>query len=299
MKNNIGFFSHYTDAPGNGKFILLHASYPDIEKGLAAEARFWRLNCLIGAAPEAKLDLSIPKNRAEAIKATMLNLVDFRAFIELLASSDIDLIHKDGEIIWTEQTQEDLARAMATRTDAQKRREGKKKSATVNDAEKSGDDLQESDDADHGQEQPGQDRKGAAAAAAAVELSTGEEPEEPRAAPPGSGALQEDDLRAFASWALERALEIPGVKWPAKYAERIMADPARFEEFKLSRSPPPEPSYPDPGDCPECGGDLMRPIGRGAEVRRCMRCGREYEYQEPDGWTAAARNEKRVEEAVS
>lgn len=288
MKNNIGFFSHYTDAPGNGKFILLHASYPDVEKGLAMEARFWRLNCLIGAAPRAKLDLSIPKNRAEAIKATMLNMVDFRAFIELLASQDIDLIHKDGDVIWTEQTQEDLDRAMTSRIEAKTRREGKKRAASSDAPKTSPDDPVKLDDSNHGQERPGQEGKGAAAAAARDELSTGEE----------AGPKTPEEAKAFEAWALWRASTTPGVRFPKKYAESIIADPARFEEFRASRPPPAAPAYPAPGDCPECGGDMMRHPGQGPAERRCTRCGYEAEYRDPGGWTARKRTEKRIEEAV-
>jgi hypothetical protein len=121
MKNNLEYFTHYTDAPSNGKFILLIASYPDREKGLAMEARFWRLNCLIGSAPDARLDLSVPKSRAEALAATMLTIVELNEFVDLLASDDIRLIHKDGAVVWTEQTQDDLGRVMASRKDGRER----------------------------------------------------------------------------------------------------------------------------------------------------------------------------------
>jgi len=263
VKDNIDYFSHYTNAPGNGKFILLQASYPDIEKGLAAEARFWRLNCLIGAAPKAMLDLSIPKNRAEAIKATMLNLVDFKAFIDLLASDEIQLIHKEGNVVWTEQTQEDLNRAMTPRIDSQKRRLCRVDQPFANEGEKLTNEAEKFANKNHGGEGIGGDRIGAEQAAVR--------------APVENPAQETQDLLAFA---LRLALKRKAAK-PEAMARKLMTEPDVVEAFEAerrsaqARSMPPVPAPPDPPAC-DCGGAIttIHPGDRG----RCGGCGAIWEF---------------------
>jgi hypothetical protein len=285
MKNNIGFFTHETDALDNRKFLILRTYYGGV-LGWAMEARFWALNCLIGKADGCKLDSTKKGERARIARALDLSLAELDAFLVVLRD-EAELLHDDAGILWTEQTQEDLGRAVAARTDAKSRREGKKKGALVDEGKASADDGRELPDKTHGAEQSGLEGNNTAAAAR-DELSTGEE----------AGPKTPQEADEFAAWALERAREMPGVKWPAKYAKRIIADPQRFEEFKASRPPPPAPSYPAPGDCPNCGGDMLRHPGQEPTERRCTRCGCEIEYRDPGGWTAKTRAGNRTEEAV-
>jgi hypothetical protein len=107
-KNNISFFSHYCNAGGNDKFTALHMHYPG-EKGYAMEARFWRLNGLIGDAEGCRLDLNPDFKRPSVAKTLELSLPDFNEFITFLSDPKAcDLIHNDDGVIWTDKTQEDL-----------------------------------------------------------------------------------------------------------------------------------------------------------------------------------------------
>jgi hypothetical protein len=237
MKNNLDFFTHYTDAYQNGKFLLLRASYPDIEKALAMEARFWILNSLIGRAVDAKLDLSQAKNRAEVVDALKLNLADFKAFVDLLATPEIDLIHKDGDVIWTEQTQEDLARAMKSREEGRDRYNAKKTTS----GEKG--------------ESSGENPQTSGAGGYRAEQSRLDESIKEQLAARGIKMTEEEAETSLAAFALARAKSTRGVKNAGAYAKKLATQDdviaAWIEE--LGAAQPKAPKLDDIAPvCPEC-----------------------------------------------
>lgn len=130
MKNNISFFTHETDAYSNRKFLILRAYYGG-EKGWAMEARFWALNCIIGRANDSKLNLNQKGERAVVARELEMSTKELAEFIAVLRD-EAELIHDDDGILWTQQTQDDLQRAMKTRDSAARRRSEK----FVNESEK-------------------------------------------------------------------------------------------------------------------------------------------------------------------
>jgi hypothetical protein len=125
LKNNIGFFTHEVEASEHRKFLILRTHYGEGDKGWAMEGRFWRLNSLIGKADNCRLDTNLKGEKAKIAHEIGIGLKDLDEFLFVL-ETESELIHNDGGVIWTEQTQEDLKRAMAARTKMRHFRDGSK-----------------------------------------------------------------------------------------------------------------------------------------------------------------------------
>ena len=154
MKNNIAFFTHETAAYDNGKFLLLRAYYGG-ERGWAMEAKFWALNCKIGLSDSCRLDLNRKDKQAEVAKALDLSLKELEEFLRVLSEKEYEimLLKRESGIVWTEQTQDDLKRAMSVRIEAQNRRKGKIGRQLDDEPQTSADESQTSADENDGAEQ--------------------------------------------------------------------------------------------------------------------------------------------------
>jgi len=259
MKNNIAFFTHYTDAYNNGKFLLLRAYYGG-EKGWAMEAKFWALNCLIGHAENARLNLSSKTKRAEVVKALDLSLSELDEFLRVLSSKEeeIMLLEVVDNCYWTEQTQEDLARAMGAREEAKRRREGRVGLPSGNESQTSGDESGTSGDEKHGQDRTGQEFK---------EL----------AGLPLVDNFSEAELADLYAFVLERAKADPKVRKPAQWAKRVMLDPEVVQDWREAKAAKERGiAIPAPRIPCVCGGEL-RFSGATAE---CRACGRFYHWDD-------------------
>lgn len=123
MKNNLDYFSHEVRAPDHRKFVTLRAVYGG-EKGWAMEARFWALNCRIADTDGGKIDTNLKGQKPTLARFLELSLAELDEFLRIL-EYDAELIHNENGVIWTDQVQEDLERAMASRTKASTRRNGR------------------------------------------------------------------------------------------------------------------------------------------------------------------------------
>jgi hypothetical protein len=99
--------------------------------------------------------------------------------------------------------------------------------------------------------------------------------------------FSEAEKKELYAFALDRARKNPKNRNPSAVAKKIMSDADVLEDFKASRPPPPEPTFPNPRPCPKCSGDFMRYPGQKADERRCSRCGYEVVYDPDVGWIEA------------
>ncbi|MGO8695979.1 MAG: DUF4373 domain-containing protein [Rectinemataceae bacterium] len=102
--------------------------------------------------------------------------------------------------------------------------------------------------------------------------------EQPRARDPFDSSTQEQRLLAYCTTLAKQR----GAGNVEQYARRIMREPdivARFEaEFPPKKVE--EPPLPDPGPCPNCGGERTHYPGNPKTRRRCLRCGSEANFDE-------------------
>lgn len=232
LKDNIGYFSHETDAPDHRKFLILRAYYGGI-LGWAMEARFWVLNCMIGQADGCHLDLTQKGEKARVARALEMSLDELAAFIIVLRD-EAELVQDEDGTLWTDQTQEDLEHARAARGEARKRWEKKKKPTSGEVPETSPEVVRTSPEVEHGAERSGADRKEPAPRARdepSAETGGGP-PEEP--AKPGP-----DDERGLYEFALARAASTRGVRNPAAWARKTMRDPDMVADYRASLEPKP------------------------------------------------------------
>ena len=277
MKNNIGFFTHETDAYGNGKFLLLRAYYGGENniKGWALEARFWALNCFIGLAENAKLDLKPKREQVKVAKALDLSLADLEEFLRVLSEKEfeIELIHRESGVVWTEQTQEDLGRAMKTRNESYQRKYGKNRgfNEPTNNSTKPSDSSAEQN---HGAEQSRAERRGEE-----QQASTGVREGEDARPPAFDFFKLQDELKShgivfskvdlarigariesldlddgFVAYVTARARDAKPKSLPGLVKKALLEYEWHLEykaKSTVEKGPPP---LPDPGPCPECGG---------------------------------------------
>jgi hypothetical protein len=156
MKNNIGHFTHEVNALDHRKFLILRAFYGG-EKGWAMEARFWGLNCLIGDAEGCRLDTAKKGEKARIGRALELSLKEVDEFLTVL-EVEAELLHNEGGIIWTDQTQEDLGRAMSVRIESKNRRNGRNGRQPDVKEEKTAVETETTADKTHGAERRGEER---------------------------------------------------------------------------------------------------------------------------------------------
>ena len=273
MKNNIGYFTHEVEASEHRKFIILRTYYGEGDKGWAAEGRFWRLNSLIGKADNCRIDLNLKGEKARVAHDLGLGLKELEDFIAVLRD-EADLLHEDAGVIWTEQTQEDLGRAMSARKDAQNRRLGKVVPPSNNDSQKTNNDIEKVNNKNHRAEQSRAEWSGeeqhAARETSLVENS-------------------EIDPEALLVFALAEARSRRGIRNPEGLARTLILDPKFIEKFRESLDPKPKTASgftnfaPPPGACAKCGGEIiaLSHLGKAS----CPKCGAWYEYDDTWGWT--------------
>ena len=282
MKNNIGFFSHEVDAYDHRKFIILRAYYGG-EKGWAMEARFWVLNSLIGKAEECRLDTNPKGEKAKIARDLGLSLSELSDFIAVLVG-EAELLHNDGGVLWTDQTQEDLKRAMSVRKEAQQRRGGAKTALSADIPKKSADIPEKSADKNHGAEQSRADRSREEQHAARERDNLPEEPDPcppiptPRNQEPPPSPEPEIDPAGLLAFALEEARRRKGVRNPEGLARTLVTDPKVVAAYRESLRPKPKPrrTFATPAPPCECGGELKANLhlGEGA----CLACGSWYKF---------------------
>lgn len=279
MKNNIAFFTHEVDASGHRKFLILRTYYGEGDRGWAMEGRFWRLNGLIGKEDNCRLDLT--KKGAKALIAHDLGigLDDLDEFLTVLRD-EAELIHDDGGVIWTDQTQKDLSRAFTAREAARRRRGGDNRELG-DETQTSGDECKTSADENHGGG-GGKDRTGEES----YSPENSEKGEEAKGVgarkradppPPLSGDQTSPGGKDLLAYALKLALERKA-KDPQTYAKKLAKEPdviAAFNAQEAAAEKPKTRFLPDPPPC-ACGGKLKADIRNG--FARCLGCGKAYEY---------------------
>ena len=275
MKTNISFFTHEVGALDHRKFLILRAFYGG-ELGWAMEAKFWGLNCLIGDAKECRLDTNAKGEKARIARALELSLKDLDAFLVVL-KDEAELIHDDEGVIWTDQTQEDLRRAMTARQDAKNRRNGNVGLPSADESKTSADESKTSADENHGGEGIGGDR-------IREEQQEDAHARGPAAAAPSDFVDPEDaDRYAFALRRVLSRKKKPDR--PEAMALRIMNEPDVIAAWKLERMPKGEPlaqpgalnaeRAPAPPAC-TCGGEIKAVLTVGEGM--CLSCGRPWTF---------------------
>lgn len=253
MKQNIDFFTHDTDAHEHPKHELLIATY-----GYEGYGRFWALNEMIGRAAEARLDLSVKRNRSKVANVLNMTLPELDEFIDFLSSDECELVDKsDDYVLTTERTQHDLGYAMSTREAARKR-----KSGSSGEPNESSGELSESSG-----EKIYEGRKG----------REGNEEKEGRTRASTRDACAAPD---FLPWLTSLLRSERNLANPAAFARRVQQSPGKYPDL-IDRYID-EHSEPERGSpaviCPHChkptvfSFDAIRD-GVGSGVRRCASCG--------------------------
>jgi hypothetical protein len=88
--------------------------------GPAGYGRFWMLNEFISQAPEAMLDLSRKVIMLDVAGDLGFNLEELTEFLCFLSDPEIDLIHYENGIVWTDRTQENYK---TVRTERERKRD--------------------------------------------------------------------------------------------------------------------------------------------------------------------------------
>lgn len=151
MKNNIGFYTTEVEVLDERRHLLLRAYYGG-EKGWAMESRFYGLKCLIGKAENCRLDVAEKGEKARIARALELSLADLEEFLHVLIA-EAELLHEEGGVVWTQETDEDLQRAMSVRQEAANRRNGHNSASSADNHKMSADKSKMSADKNHGAEQ--------------------------------------------------------------------------------------------------------------------------------------------------
>lgn len=314
MKDNIAFFSHYSDAIDNPKNQALIAEY-----GFEGYGRFWALNEFIGKASNCKLDISKKRNKAAIANKLQLSIQEFDHFIEFLADDEeCGLLKIEDGFIWTEQTQEDLGRAMSSREAAAKQRNKNKnegdiqtvKQPSYNNDEKSYNDNKTNDKrmptkctdkpslAQPGQEGQQQtageffdsvvDKSGESppvtpdsvqAAAAGINLQLGKSD-----ASTAAGNLISHGLSTgFVLWAAAEAQQRETIKSPPGFLKKILLNIEQYQDwvnrYRSQHKKKVRQRSSHPGKkCPKCGGHI-REIGNEAWCNSCRKLIWEYDVE--------------------
>ena len=212
---------------------------------------FWAINERIGESDECRLDISKRRNLAALANDLKTSPDELEEFVDFLASSDVELIHKEGGFIWTDQTQEDLDRAMKAREAAKNRRVGRQ---YTDESKTSGDEHETSYDEMHGRKE-GQEG-----------LEGGEEDA------PARGASSSPQ---FLPWLLTFLRTEREMRNPEQFARKVARNPGKYPdllaEFELSRSPDAKSRASPKQCCPHCGKQTLF-VTDSAGVTRCPVC---------------------------
>ena len=325
MKDNIAFFTHYSDALENPKNQALIAEY-----GFEGYGKFWALNGFIGKASNCKLDISKKRNKAAIANKLQLSIKEFDEFIEFLSDDEeCGLIRIEDGFIWNEQTQEDLDRAMASREAAANNRRKRKNddgNQTVeqpldNESEKlsngsiTNDNRKPSNFTDRtaqqstgqeGQQQtagelfdqivdnsvegPPVTAEEVHAAAAGINLQLGGKDAQSAAGKLDSYRLSAD----FVSWAVSEIRGRETIKSPPGFLKQLLLNLEQYQDWidryksRQKRRTVRIPSPPG-NTCPDCGG-VVREIDGEVWCNSCRRIIWEYD-KEQKIWVAVAGNQ--------
>lgn len=297
MKNNLDFFTHYTEASRNRKFKTLRAKY-----GYAGQGRFWHLNEIIAESDNCRLDLSdemAKASLADDLKLTIDELMEFIAYLE----ERCKLIQRDESgAVTTEQTQEDLSRVMKAREDARERANRRRKKAPTEDS------AEHNEGSDEQQEELGRKNMQRSVAYRSVEEnSVAERSVTTLDADSVSRELKNvvdlhDGEPELFAWNLSRAgLDAEFLRWfigrvresrrergirnVKGFIVSFLKDPGKqsswIAEYEQDSKPKQVRPVP-PGSCPHCGGTEFRNRFAGAVVtgRSCLSCGTWVELDE-------------------
>lgn len=127
MKNNLLYFSHDNDARNHPKMKALRAQY-----GAAGYGRFWMLNEMISAAPEARLDMSRKINRLAVAQELGMNIEELEQFLAFLSDPEIDLVNIENDLLFTDRTQGEYKSVHAERERKKDRYEASRNSPERN-----------------------------------------------------------------------------------------------------------------------------------------------------------------------
>jgi len=86
--------------------------------------------------------------------------------------------------------------------------------------------------------------------------------------------FSEDEEQELFEIALSKAKLNPKNRYPQAVARKMTRDEDVLAEFNRRHPPELEPELPDPGPCPDCGGDRLHYPGDPRDRVRCMRCGK-------------------------
>jgi hypothetical protein len=102
MKNNLSWYRHQTIADSNWKFKTLRRKY-----GWAGEGKFWALNNRIATAQDCKLSLSNEDQKQTVASDLDFDIEEFEEYIAFLVEK-AKLLQREGDLIFTNDVQEDL-----------------------------------------------------------------------------------------------------------------------------------------------------------------------------------------------
>ena len=121
MKNNLDYYSHYSNSDQHPKFKMLRVKY-----GWSGEGKFWALNNRIAQSENCMLDISKKYNKASIAIDIDFTIEEFDEFISYL-EDECDLIKKteNGEIT-TDIIKSNFEKVMNDRETAKNRRKGDK-----------------------------------------------------------------------------------------------------------------------------------------------------------------------------
>ncbi len=118
MKNNISYYSHYTNSDQHAKFKMLRAEF-----GWAGEGKFWALNNRIAQAENCCLDISKKYNKAAIASDLDFSLIEFDEYITFLIE-DCELVKEcKTNVITTDNVQEIHIKMVDERAKARERSE--------------------------------------------------------------------------------------------------------------------------------------------------------------------------------
>lgn len=262
MKHNIDYFRHDNDMGEHPRSQALIAVY-----GYEGYGRWNRLNELIAKADHCQLDLSRRVFFNGIANKLQMSPDEFESFLTFLADPDeCGLIHREGNVITSDRTQEDLEARMTAREAARERRNRTSPKTPQSSPNSSEVQRRHADANDKGKVREGK-------------VSTGE----------GKGKVREGKVGTtdplFHTWLQDLAKTERGYEKPERFADKVVNAPQDYpdlvERYDREKPRPPGPRRAQaPHTCPHCEATDWR---NGTTNRRiCRQCGAVYDYDETE-----------------
>lgn len=238
LKDNIPWVPHDTDMGEHPKCEALIAAY-----GFEGYGRFQRLNELIGRADGCRLDLGRKLYFNQVAGKLRMSPDELRVFINFLADPDeCGLLRCEGDVLWTDRTQEALEKTRKTREDGRDRQRRRRSTEQPPDND----------------EQPESN----------AEVTRDEGTEQSRAEQTRNAAAADSEFHA---WLKRWAEHNPKIRNAPAFVRKALQDPGEISDLideyleEIANRPPPAPEV-----CPKCGSTDLD-VGPG--LVECLSCG--------------------------